>query len=76
MYDEHAGRHGITTQQSTASAPSSTDRGKSVSFDRYAMVAELTGGSGLGSSLEISEIDEYLSASLVKCQNNYLDILQ
>ena len=78
LYDEYAARYGVATQQSIASAPSasSTGRGKSVSFDRYAMVAELTGGSGTSSGLEVSEIDEYLSASLVKCQGNALDILQ
>lgn len=77
LYDEYAARHGVATQQFTASVSSSSSRGKSVSFDRYAMIAELTGGSELGSlSLEVSEIDEYLSASLVKCQGNALDILQ
>ena len=69
LYDEYAARYGVATQQSSASAPSasSTGRGKSVSFDRYAMVAELTGGSEIGSGLEVSELDEYFSASLVKC---------
>ena len=40
------------------------------------MVAELTSGSEIGSGLEVSELDEYFSASLVKCQGNALDILQ